>query len=40
MNTFDIIAFTFAITALFFSFRNHDRINSLEKKLGHGAAAK
>jgi hypothetical protein len=40
MNTFDIIAFTFALSAMFFSFRNHERINALEKKLDDRAAAK
>jgi hypothetical protein len=33
MNTFAIIAFTFAISALVFSLRNHERINALEKQL-------
>ena len=33
MDTFGIIAFTFGISALAFSIRNHERINTLEKKL-------
>jgi len=33
MNTFAIIAFTLAISALLFSIRNHERINALENQL-------
>lgn len=33
MDTFSIIAFTFALPALAFSLKNHERINTLEKKL-------
>ncbi|GAB3037153.1 MULTISPECIES: hypothetical protein [Oleiagrimonas] len=33
MDTFSIIAFTFALSALAFSVKNHERINKLENKL-------
>lgn len=33
MDTFGIIAFTFGLSALAFSIKNHERINTLEKKL-------
>ncbi|MBB6183515.1 hypothetical protein [Oleiagrimonas soli] len=33
MDTFGIIAFTFGLSALAFSIKNHERINILEKKL-------
>ena len=33
MDTFSIIAFTFGLSALAFGIKNHERINTLEKKL-------
>ena len=33
METFGIMAFTFALPALGFAIKNHERINNLEKKL-------
>ncbi|MDA3912837.1 hypothetical protein [Oleiagrimonas sp.] len=33
MGTFSIIAFSFLLTALIFSLKNHERVNTLEKKL-------
>ncbi|MDA3913052.1 hypothetical protein [Oleiagrimonas sp.] len=33
MDTFGIIGLTFGRSALFFSLKNHERINTLEKKL-------
>jgi hypothetical protein len=33
MDTFGIIAFTFSLSALAFAIKNHERINTLEKKL-------
>ncbi len=33
METFSIMAFTFALPALAFAIMNHERINKLEKKL-------
>jgi hypothetical protein len=33
MDTFGIIGLTFGISALVFSLKNHERINTLEKKL-------
>ncbi len=33
MDTFSIIAFTFSMSALAFSLKNHERVNTLEKNL-------
>jgi hypothetical protein len=33
LDTFSIIAFTFSMSALAFSLKNHERVNTLEKKL-------
>jgi hypothetical protein len=33
MGTFSIIAFSFLLTALIFSLKNHERVNTLEKNL-------
>jgi hypothetical protein len=33
LDTFSIIAFTFSMSALAFSLKNHERVNTLEKNL-------